>query len=391
MKGRVTSSFLKLTKVFSLSILIRANELKQGDKMDFEINYLSFYVVQVEGKGEQADKRYKHFQTLDAEEYEDSPLKDFLDGELLKISKRKVERHPKSEQVPTKIGRFIVEVGHELDSNPNYNLFNRIRFADTKDGFKDANEPLVYTYIDTSAVRGGVFLVAQAKLRKYFDDPFVFVMKCDFEPKVASISDEATLIKNVEMAITTKNMKSLQYPYMPEEGIVEPGELKIHQASHARYFEDFLKFVEYERSMPEIMKTQVMDMVYDQIDDVFEEGTEEREQFDQAMEVWAASPKREIMEHFTTEEVIEATAQIAETAPEVELKVKADHISVKALLADFGDQIHIAKVNDRYVLMIEADTLTFEKGFSPIEFLKPDELQDVIERIEKKASNPHGY
>ena len=42
--------------------------------------------------------------------------------------------------------------------------------------------------------------------------------------------------------------------------------------------------------MPEIMKTQVMDMVYDQIEDVFEEGTEEREQFDQAMEVWAASP-----------------------------------------------------------------------------------------------------
>ena len=43
--------------------------------MDFEINYLSFYVVQVEGKGEAVDKRYKHFQTLDAEEYEDSSLK----------------------------------------------------------------------------------------------------------------------------------------------------------------------------------------------------------------------------------------------------------------------------------------------------------------------------
>ena len=114
--------------------------------------------------------------------------------------------------------------------------------------------------------------------------------------------------------------------------------------------------------MPEIMKTQVMDMVYDQIEDVFEEGTEEREQFDQAMEVWVASPKREIMEQFSTEEVMEATAQIVEHAPEVELKLKADHISVKALLADFGYQIHIAKVNDRYVLMIEADTLTFEKA-----------------------------
>lgn len=52
-------------------------------------------------------------------------------------------------------------------------------------------------------------------------------MKCDFEPKVASISDESTLIRNVEMAITTKNMKSIQYPYMPEEGMVEVGELKF--------------------------------------------------------------------------------------------------------------------------------------------------------------------
>ncbi|MES9749179.1 DUF3900 domain-containing protein, partial [Bacillus safensis] len=40
------------------------------------------------------------------EEFEQSELKDFLDGELKKIVKRKVDRHPKSEQVPTKIGRF---------------------------------------------------------------------------------------------------------------------------------------------------------------------------------------------------------------------------------------------------------------------------------------------
>lgn len=43
--------------------------------------------------------------------------------------------------------------------------------------------------------------------------------------------------------------------------------------------------------------------------------------------------------------------------------------------------------------MIEADTLMFEKGFSPIEFLKPDELQDVIERIENKQQysyDPNG-
>ncbi|MGA9226850.1 MAG: DUF3900 domain-containing protein, partial [Mesobacillus sp.] len=61
--------------------------------MEFEVQNLSFYVVQVEGKGDQADKRYKHFQTLNEEEYENSSLKDFLDGEFAKIVKRKVERH----------------------------------------------------------------------------------------------------------------------------------------------------------------------------------------------------------------------------------------------------------------------------------------------------------
>ncbi|RBN38841.1 hypothetical protein DMN50_23345, partial [Priestia megaterium] len=63
--------------------------------MDFKINFLSFYVIQVEGKEEQASKQYKHFQTLDTEEYEESSIKDFLDGEFKKIVKRKVERHPK--------------------------------------------------------------------------------------------------------------------------------------------------------------------------------------------------------------------------------------------------------------------------------------------------------
>jgi hypothetical protein len=354
--------------------------------MDFQINYLSFYVVHVEGKGEQTTKYYKHFQTLDEIEYEASPLKDFLDGELAKIVKRKVERHPKGEQAPTKIGYFITEEGHGLDSNPNFNVFQRVRYATTKEAFQLASEILASSYTDTSAVRGGVLLVASAKLRKYFDEPFMFIMKCDFEPKVASISDEATLIRNVEMAITTKNMKSIQYPYMPEEGMMEERELKIHQSSHARYFEDFLKFVQYEQSMPEIVKNQVMTMVYDRMENVYEEESEERQQFEEAMEIWSASPKREMMEHFSTEEVMEAAAQIVEYAPEVELKLKADHISVKGLLADFGEQIHIAKVNDKYVLMIEADMLTFEKGFSPIEFLKPDELEKVISKIALKTS-----
>ncbi len=353
--------------------------------MEFEVQYLSFYVVQVEGKGEQADKRYKHFQTLNEAEYESSPLKDFLDGEFTKIVKRKVERHPKTDEVPTKIGYFIVEEGHDLTSNPNYNLFHRARFAESKEDFQQESEKFAIAYVDTSAVRGGAFIVARAKLRKYFDDAFVFILKCDFEPKVASISDESTLIRQVEMAITTKNMKSIQYPFMPEEGMIQDNELKINQSSHARYFEDFLKFVEYGQSMPEIVKTQVIEMVRGHMEETFEPESEEREQLENAMEIWAASEKRELQERFEPEQVIEAAAQIIEHTPELELKMKLDHVSVKGLLADYGDSIHLGKLNGKYVLMIEADTVTFEKGFSPVEFAKPDEIGTVVERIRQKG------
>ncbi|MCL6570508.1 MAG: DUF3900 domain-containing protein [Bacillus sp. (in: Bacteria)] len=352
--------------------------------MDFEVQYLSFFVIQVEGKGEQADKRYKHFQTMGEQEYEDSSLKEFLDGEFAKIVKRKVDRHPKADEVPTKIGYFVVEEGHELSSNLNYNLFHRTRFAASKDAFLEEGEKFVNAYLNTSAVRGGVFIVATAKLSRYFNDPFVFILKCDFEPKVASISDESTLIRHVEMAITTKNMKSIQYPYMPEEGILEEHELKMNQSSHARYFEDFLKYVEYGQSMPQIVKTQVIEMVRGHVEKTFEPESEERQQFEGAMEIWEASEKRELQERFHTEQIVEAAAQITEHTPELELKMKLDHVSVKGLLADFGDTIHLAKVNGKYLLMIEADLVTFEKGVSPIEFLRPDDFDMVIDRIRRK-------
>lgn len=352
--------------------------------MDFSIQYLSFYVIQVEGQGEQADKTFKHFQTLDQAEYVNSSLKDFLDGELMKIAKRKVDRHPKTDQAPTKIGYFIVEEGYDSDSNPHFNLFNRVRFAETKEAFQSENEQFIRTYLDTSAVRGGVFLIATAKLNEYFDEPFVFLMKCDFEPKVASISDETTLIRHVEMAITTKNMKSIQYPYMPQEGMIEENELKIHQASHARYFEDFLKFVAYGESMPVIMKTQVMNMVQEHVTEMFEDQSEELIQFEKEMEIWEASDKREIQERLTTPQVIEATAQIVEHTPEAELSMKVGSTSVKGLLADFGDTIHLGKINGKYVLLLEADSIQFEKGVSPIEFHKPDDLQTIIAKIINK-------
>ncbi|MGE6631670.1 DUF3900 domain-containing protein [Bacillus sp. NPDC077027] len=353
--------------------------------MDFTIRFLSFYVIEVEGKDEQANKRFKHYQTLDQEEFEQSELKDFLDGELKKIVKRKVDRHPKSEQVPTKIGRFIVEPGHEFDSNPNYNLFHQTRFAETKEDFDECSELFVRTYLDTSAVRGGVFLVASAVPKKYFDESFVFIMKCDFEQKVASISDTSTLIKKVEMAITTKNMKSIQYPYMPEEGMTEEAEVKIHQSSHARYFEDFLKFVEYGESMPEIMKTQVMNMVQEQVVEAYEENSEEFKQFEQDLEIWEASEKREIRERLDTEQVAMAAAHIVEQTPEATIKMRLGETEIKGLLADFGQSIHIAKLNNRYVVLVEADQVLFEKGSTPVEFHKPSGLKEVVSHLTQKA------
>jgi Protein of unknown function (DUF3900)/Domain of unknown function (DUF3898) len=353
--------------------------------MEFQINFLSFFVIHVEGKEEDSTKHYKHFQTLNEEEYENSELKDFLDGELKKIVKRKVDKHPKSEQVPTKLGHFIVEPGHKLDSNPNYNQFHRALIAPTKEEFIEMSEQFVRAYLDTSAVRGGAFLVAAAVPRKYFDHKFLFIMKCDFEPKVASIADESTLIRKVENAITTKNMKSIQYPYMPEEGMIESGELKIHQASHARYFEDFLKFVEYGESMPEILKTQVMSMVQEHVYETYEENSQERQQFEHELEIWEASPKRGIQERLTTEQVVEATAMIVEHTPEAELKMKLGDTHIKGLLADFGENVHLGKINGRYVLLVEADTIEFEKGVSPIEFHRPDDLHEIIERISRKG------
>lgn len=90
--------------------------------MKFAVQYISFFVIQGEGSDAASAKNYRHYQTLDENDYEDSALQQFLDGEFARIAKRKVERNPRTEQVPTKIGRF--------------------------------------------------------------DDPFVFILKCDFEPKL---------------------------------------------------------------------------------------------------------------------------------------------------------------------------------------------------------------
>lgn len=374
--------------------------------MKFAIQYLSFFVIQTEGEGQDGPKRYKHYQTLSHEEYQDSALKDFLDGEFKRIAKRKAEINPAAEQVPTKIGRFIVEPGHELTSNPNYNLFQRLRTASDKQSFHNGGDDLLRIYMDTNSVRGGAFVLALAKLNELFDEPFLFLLKCDFESKIARISDEKSLIARVEMAINARNIKSIQYPHMREEGMLEEWELKIHQASHARYFEDFLKYVSYEKSRPQIVNDQVMNMVQQYMaskwDVPFEEAAlaeapadepypsahthpegllQEKRQFD----IWAASEKRDLQEKWTHEHVMEATSRIVGHQPELELKFKLDDITIKAHMADYGERIHVARLNGRYVVLIEGDMFQFDKGVSPIELLQPEELSDVLRRLAGRA------
>ena len=67
--------------------------------------------------------------------------------------------------------------------------------------------------------------------------------------------------------------------------------------------------------------------------------------------------------------------------------MKIGTTSVKGLLADFGDTIHLGKVNGKYVLLLEADSIVFEKGVSPIEFHKPDDLKEIVERISRKNNH----
>ncbi|SFE18617.1 protein of unknown function [Paenibacillus algorifonticola] len=351
--------------------------------MDFIMEYLSFFVIVTEGEDSSSSKRYKHYQTLEEEDYEDSEIKRFLDGEFARIVKRKVERNPNSENAPTKIGRFMVEPGYELGSNQNYNLFQRLRDADNKERYIGIADELVHIYMDTSAVRGGAFIIARAKLNTYFDEPFLFLLKCDFEPKIARISDERNLISQVEMAISARSIKSIQYPHMPEEGILEHWELKIHQASHARYFEDFLKYVSYEKPLPEVMSDQLLDMVQQYMDDKWEGVTEstERHEEENAIEVWAHSEKRDIHEYWSQEQVTLASAALVEQKPDLPFTFKLDSVTIKGLLAEFGTALHFAKHNGRYVVVIEGDSFQFDKGMSPIELLQPPDLMELLPEI----------
>ncbi|WP_274651447.1 DUF3900 domain-containing protein [Paenibacillus humicola] len=357
--------------------------------MDFIVHYVSFFVIQAEGE-DGASKSFKHFQTLDRDDYPESALQSFLDGEFQRICKRKAERHPPSENAPTKIGRFVAEPGYELASNANYNLLQRLRESESKEAFHGFADELVRLYMEAAAVRGGALIVVKATPNRHTDEPLLFILKCDFEQKIARITDEKQLIAHVEMAISARNIKSIQYPHMPEDGMLEPWELKIHQASHARYFEDFLRFVRYEKAMPELMSEQMITMVHEYMEDKWQDyAGEEREREAGQFEAWAASEKRELMERWPQEQVAAAAERLVEHRPNLSVAFKLGGVSVKGPLAEFGRSIHFARHNGRYVALIEGDSFLFDQPMSPVELLQAPELTDVIERI-GAASSPEG-
>lgn len=357
--------------------------------MDLRMHFLSFFVIQsqTERDSDASFKAFKHYQTLNADEYEDSAIKSFLDDEFVRIIKRKVEKYQQSSNPPTKIGTFMVQPGYELSSNMNYHLFQRIREATDKERFHALSDELIRLYMDTSAVRGGAFIVSTATWNTYFNEPFLFILKCDFEPKIATISDEVQLIKQVDMAISAKTIKSIQYPHMSEEGMLEHWELKINQASHARYFEDFLKYVSYEKSIPEAVNEQVVEMVQTFIEQKWEPQQEhERAKAEQTIEVWAAKDKRELQHFWSPQEVIEAQQVLVEQKEDIPLQFKVDDVLIKGLLAQFAQSIHIAQHNGKYVAIIEGDQLQFEKGMSPVELLTPPHLMDILPYIASDGS-----
>lgn len=349
--------------------------------MNFEIEWLHFSVLEAI-EGDAASKQIRMQKLLSGDEYRKSELRSFLDGEFTRIAKRKAEPNPRNESSPTKIGQFVIVEGHALDSNPNYAHFQHLLGASTSDSVTRHCREMIQAYLRTSQVRGGVLLIVKTKL-EHFDDGFLFLLKCDFEQKTAVITDERSLINNVQMAINAKNMKSIMFPLLIEAGLVDPYHVKIHQFSHARYFEEFLKYIDYPQTVTELISQEVISLARQHIEMMHPEETQERRQEEEAIELMAASPKRELAERWEHETVLEAAQMITDLQPEIELKFKLDHIQIRSLLADYGTRIHIGKVNGSYVVLLEGDTLTFEKGMSPVEFLKPKELEQIVNALKQ--------
>jgi hypothetical protein len=103
-------------------------------------------------------------------------------------------------------------------------------------------------------------------------------------------------------------------------------------------------------------------------------------------EVWAASEKRELQEQWPHERVVEAAQWLVEQKPDLELKLKLDGVLVKGKMADYGSRIHLARIGGKYAVLLTGDQFEFEQGVSPVELLRPDELERVLERLRNETA-----
>ncbi|TVP83839.1 MAG: DUF3900 domain-containing protein [Alkalicoccus sp.] len=349
--------------------------------MHVQINYAAFFHIRdSEGSGKTAE----HQSTLTENEYVDSAVETFLHEEFKKMFLRKAERHPSSQKSATKLGRFVVEPGFELASNPNYAMLERVRQTNSPEEFTSEAEKVTDAYVHTSAARGGIVIIVQAHLPDLSSQPFVLLTKCDFEDHIVTLGDEKSLLRQVNRAISTKGMKAVQFPHMPHEGMVEPWEIKIHQASHAHYFEDFLAYVEYPKTKKEAAAQEVVQSAHESVLSSFEEDSEERIAEEEVLEAWANTEERTLQERWEEEQVKEVALPILEKNPDVKLRLKLDHLKIDALLEDFGQNLHIARVGERYVVLLEGEYFSFDKEASPVEFLQPDSLDNITARMKAR-------
>ncbi|WP_444684364.1 DUF3900 domain-containing protein [Alkalicoccus luteus] len=351
--------------------------------MDMHVQFVSFFTVQ---SGEGSVRQARLEQTVTASEYAGSALESFLHEEFRKMLKRKADRNPTSHKSATKVGQFIVEDGYELGSNPNYAMLENLRQAASAEALEKAAVRLADAYAGTNSARGGILMLVQLTVTEWSSQPFVLAAKCDFEDHIVTVgSSEGELLRQVNRAISTKGMKAVQFPHMPQEGMIEPWEVKIHQASHASYFEDFLPYVGYPETKREAAAVAVIESAREAVLSEFEDDSEERIAEEKVLEAWANTEERTLQNRWDEEQVREVSRPILDRNPEVKLKLKLDHMKIEGLLEDFGERLHIARKDDRYVIVLEGEAFSFDKEASPVEFLQPDDMAAVFERILAKA------
>lgn len=122
---------------------------------------------------------------------------------------------------------------------------------------------------------------------------------------------------------------------------------------------------EYPQTVTDIVSQEVVSLARQHLEMIYPEQTEERMREEAAIELMAASPKRELAERWEHETVMEAMQIITERQPEVEMKWRLDHMRVRALLADYGAKVHIAKANGRYMILLEGKACNLRRAYLP--------------------------